>query len=166
MSVEAKNKALEEVKEDLSKKQLALKIAKVKECDHLVEIDRMDQAIKTLTMKGHSKPQTPMKTGRIPFSSLSCYFCHRKGHIKSRCFEFLKHANYERAKPRMRPNHVKKIWVRKELVDKVRVEFRGPIWVVKRKKNECLVDPRDEHHGPNLHDRMRQCGLELLHFML
>ena len=86
MSVEAKNKALEEVKEEMSKKEVSLKIAKVKECDCLVEIDRMEQAIKTLIENGHSKPQAPMQKGRIPFSSLSCYFCHRKGHVKSRCF--------------------------------------------------------------------------------
>ena len=42
MSVDAKNKTLEEVKEELSKKEMFLKIAKVKECDYLVEIDRME----------------------------------------------------------------------------------------------------------------------------
>ena len=155
MSVEANNKALEEVKEEISKKEVALKIAKVKECDYLVEIDRMEQAIKTLTKDGHSKPQALMQKGRIPSFPLSCYFCHRKGHVKSRCFEFLKHANHEQVRPMMNPNHVKKIWVRKDLVNQVRVESRGPISVVKRKINECLIDPCNEYHGPNLHVRMQ-----------
>ena len=46
ISVDAKNKALDELKEELSMKEMSLKVAKVKECDFLVEIDRMDQAIK------------------------------------------------------------------------------------------------------------------------
>ena len=61
---------------------------------------------------------------------------------------------HERARPRMRPNHAKKVWVMKDLVNQVRDESRGPIWVVKRNMNECLVDPCDEHHGPDLHVRM------------
>ena len=52
MSVDAKNKALEELKEELSKREMSLKVAKVKECDYLVEIDRKDQAIKELTNDG------------------------------------------------------------------------------------------------------------------
>ena len=59
MSIDTKNKALEEIKEEMSKKEVALKIAKVKECDYLVEIDRMEQAIKELTKNGHPKPQAP-----------------------------------------------------------------------------------------------------------
>ena len=134
---------------------MSLKIAKVKECDYLVEIDRMDQAIKKITKDGPSRPRPPMQKERIPSYPLTCYFCHKKGHCKSKCFEFLKHANHERARPRMRPNRVKKIWVMKDLVNQVRDESRGLIWVVKRKMNECLVDPCDEHHGPDLHVRMR-----------
>ena len=56
MSIDTKNKALEEIKEEMSKKEVSLKIAKVKECDYLVEIDRIEQAIKTLTKDGHPKP--------------------------------------------------------------------------------------------------------------
>jgi hypothetical protein len=134
---------------------MSLKVAKVKECDYLVEIDRMDQAIKKLTNDGPSRPQPPMQKGRFPSYPLTCYFCHKKGHIKSRCFEFLKHANHDRTRPRMRSNHVKKIWVRKDLVNQVRDESMGPIWVVKRKMNECIVDLCDEHHGSNSHVRMR-----------
>ncbi|KAK1554853.1 hypothetical protein Q3G72_018353 [Acer saccharum] len=84
MSTEAKNKELEVIIKEMSKKEVALKIAKVKECDYLVEIDRMEQVIKTLTDDCHSKPKVLMQKGRIPLSSLSCYFCHKKGHVKSR----------------------------------------------------------------------------------
>ena len=155
MSVDAKNKALDELKEELSMKEMSLKVAKVKECDFLVEIDRMDQAIKELTNSGPLRPKSPMKKGRFPSYPLTCYFCHKKGHVKSRCFEFLKHANSDKNGPIRRSNHVKQIWVRKDLVNPVRDESMGPIWVVKKKLSCNVIDLVDEHHDSISHGMMR-----------
>ncbi|KAI9154618.1 hypothetical protein LWI28_028927 [Acer negundo] len=57
MSIDAKNKEIEKVKEGMIKKEVALKIAKVKECDYLVEMDQMEQTIKSLAKEGFYKPQ-------------------------------------------------------------------------------------------------------------
>ena len=114
-----------------------------------------DQAIKELTNDGPSRPQPPMQKGRFPSYPLTCYFCHKKAHVKSRCFEFLKHANNDRNRPIRRSNHVKKIWVRKDLVNQVRDESMGPIWVVKKKMSYNVVDLGNEHHDSISHGRMR-----------
>ena len=53
MQVEVVQKAnmLEEVKETLSKKEEALKIAKVKECDYITQLDRVEKEVKSLQGK-------------------------------------------------------------------------------------------------------------------
>ena len=115
----------------------------------------MDQAIKELTNSGPSRPKSPMKKGRFPSYPLTCYFCHKKGHVKSRCFEFLKHANSDKNGPIRRSNHVKQIWVRKDLVNQVRDKSMGPIWVVKKKLSYNVIDLEDEHHDSISHGMMR-----------
>ena len=58
-------------------------------------------------------------------------------------------------RPIMRSNHVKKIWVRKDLVNQVRDESISPIWVVKKKMSDNIVDLGNEHHDSISHGRMR-----------
>jgi len=53
MEVERKAKALEETKEALGRKDEALKVAKVKECDYIVNLDKMEKEVKALQMRQH-----------------------------------------------------------------------------------------------------------------
>ena len=67
----------------------------------------------------------------------------------------MKHANNDKNGPIRRSNHVKQIWVRKDLVNQVRDESMGPIWVVKKKMSYNVIELGDEHHDSISLDRMR-----------
>ena len=56
MEVEQKVNVLEEVKEALSKKEEALKIAKVKECNYIVKLDKVEKVVKSLAIKQNHMP--------------------------------------------------------------------------------------------------------------
>ena len=51
VEVVQKANALKEVKETLSKKEEALKIAKVKECDYIAQLDKVEREVKSLQVK-------------------------------------------------------------------------------------------------------------------
>ena len=96
MEVERKAKALEETKEALGRKDEALKIAKVKECDYIVYLDKAEKEVKALQMKQHQRPHSHQPRGSFLNHPPTCYFCFQKGHFKAQCFKFHKHKKNER----------------------------------------------------------------------
>ena len=83
MEVERKAKALEETKEALGRKDEALKVAKVKECDFIVNLDKVEKEVKELHMRQHHGPHSHLPRGSFLNHPPTCYFCFQKGHLKA-----------------------------------------------------------------------------------
>ena len=148
MEVERKAKALEETKEALGRKDEALKIAKVKECDYIVYVDKVEKKVKELQLEQHQRPHSHQPRGSFLNHPPIFYFCFQKGHIKAQCFKFHKHEKLRKSRNRKSPPIVKQIWVRKDLVDQVRPkgkEKKGKstqlVWVVKKNIFPNLIKP-------------------------
>ena len=147
MEAERKAKALEETKEALGRKDEALKIAKVKECDYIVYVDKVEKEVKELQLKQHQRPHSHQPRGSFLNHPPTCYFCFQKGHFKAHCFKFHKHEKLRKSRNRKSPPRVKQIWVRKDLVDQVRpkVKEKGKstqlVWVVKKNIFPNLIKP-------------------------
>ena len=117
MEAERKAKALEETKEALGRKDEALKVAKVKECDYIVNLDKVEKEVKALQMRQHHGPHTHLPIGSFLTHPPPCYFCL---HLNAHCFKFHKHKKMRESRNRRNPPRVKKIRVRKDLVNQVR----------------------------------------------
>ena len=66
--MELQDKTINAIKEDLSWKENALKVAKVKECNSLVELERAERTIEMLT-KETSKKEETLKVNTIKGNS-------------------------------------------------------------------------------------------------
>ncbi|KAK0576347.1 hypothetical protein LWI29_015818 [Acer saccharum] len=147
MEKEQKVKVLEETNEALGRKDEALKIAKVKECDYIVHLDKVEKEVKVLQMKQHQRLHSHLPRGSFLNHPPTCYFCFQKGHSKTHCFKFHKHEKLRKSRNRKKPPRVKQIWVRKDLVNQVRPKRKEKgkstqlVWVVKKDQFPNLVKP-------------------------
>ena len=147
MEVERKAKALEETKEALGRKDEALMVAKVKECDYIVNLDKVEKEVLALQMRQHQRPHTHLPRGSFLNHLPTCYFCLQKGHLKAHCFKFHKHENLRKSRNKKNPPRVKQIWVRKDLFNQVKpkVKEKGKstqlVWVAKKNQFPNLIKP-------------------------
>ncbi|KAK3184180.1 hypothetical protein Dsin_031466 [Dipteronia sinensis] len=157
MEVEEKSNALGEVKEELKEREEALKIAKVRECDYIGELDNMEKEVNSLKVQHSRRPQSLNQRGSFPYTLPICYLCSKHGHIKANCYKFQRVKNFQN-KFGGNPRGVRKIWVRRDLVDAIRVREKdslertlAPIWVVKRNESLHLVKPLWVDSNPTKH---------------
>ena len=121
MEGEKKDKVIEGLKEELIKKDNALKVSQAMICDYIVEVDKAELPIKALEKKGAKrkstkKPRTTQSGASLPKvahkqseataednkGSLSnfaptCYFCHIRGHKRPNVLNMLNCAKIEKA---------------------------------------------------------------------
>ena len=145
MGVEKSTNAAIELQSCLNKKEEELKIAKVKECNFIVQLDAAENELKSLQIQKYQGPNIRNQRGSFPNHSFTCYFCAKRGHTKAQCFSF-KRFRTSQMRSRMYPPKIKQIWVRKDLVGQVReveidTKYRPltPIWVVKNSLLPNLV---------------------------
>ena len=125
------------MKEESCKNEIALRIARVKERDYLVELEKAENTIKFLTeeqgikrkslelnvvngISSYSKAKVSKITCGPSFFPYNCYFCHTRGHKKAQCAEFIKSCKKKQRKPRGKPRRIRQVWVRKDRLDPVR----------------------------------------------
>ncbi|KAK0585607.1 hypothetical protein LWI29_031236 [Acer saccharum] len=134
-------------KQSCKGKDEAIKIEKAKECDYIVNLDKVEKEVKTLQMKQHQMLHSHLPRGSFLNHPPTCYFCFQKGHLKVHCFKFHKHEKLRKCRNRKKPPRVKQIWVRKDLVNQVRPERKEKgkstqlVWVVKKDQFPNLVKP-------------------------
>ena len=98
-------------------------------------------------MKQHQRPHSHHPKGSFLNHPHTCYFFFQKGHLKAHCFKFHKHEKLRKSRNRKTPPRVKQIWVRKDLVDRVRPKGKEKgkstqlVWVVKKNQFPNLVKP-------------------------
>ena len=126
-----------ERQDDSSWKENALKVAKVKECDCLVELEGAKQTIETLTKEASKKEETLKfntikgnsnhpnarvnKTkGSPPYFPYNCYFCHTRGHKIAHCAKFIEVCKKKQSMPMGKPKRIRQVWVRKDKLDQVK----------------------------------------------
>ena len=101
VELEGKDRKCQTLEEEVKKKDVALKISKVNECDLLVMLDQAEQTVITLTKNSKKneaasssfakptkeglKPPPPKRKGSIPYFPGACYFCHFKGDKQTHC---------------------------------------------------------------------------------
>ena len=83
-----KANALEEVKGALRKKEEALKITQMKECDFIAQLDEVEKKVKALQVNQIQQPQSHSSKGSSSNSNLICYVCSRREHFKATNFKF------------------------------------------------------------------------------
>ena len=145
------------MKEESCKNENALRIARVKERDYLVELEKAENTIKFLTeeqgikrkslelnvvngISSYSKAKVSKITCGPSFFPYNCYFCHTRGHKKAQCAEFLKSCNKKQRKPRGKPRKIRQVWVRKDRLDPVRETIIDGKRVFDMKKSHELSD--------------------------
>ena len=146
--IELKDSALKEVEETLKKKDEALKIAEARESVFGIELDKVEQVVKTLPKDTNSKPQRYQKKGNIPNSSLMCYFCSKREHFKDEYYTLNKNRKNRGARKKNNLPRVKKIWARKDQIhfvinmgkQKIKEQPKF-IWVPKKEEFPNLVKP-------------------------
>ena len=104
--VEKSTNTVMEFQERLNKKEEELKRTKVKECDFLVQLDMVEQEMKSLQVKHHQGPRIHDQTGSFSYRPLTCYFCAKRGHNKAQCFSFqslrISHRRYRMYQPKVK----------------------------------------------------------------
>ena len=143
--IELKDNALKEVEETLKQKDEALKIVEARESVFGIELDKV---VKTLPKDTNSKPQRYQKKGRIPNSSLMCYFCSKREHFKDEYYTLTKNKKNRGARKKNNLPRVKKIWARKDQIhfvinmgkQKIKEQPKF-IWVPKKEEFPNLVKP-------------------------
>ena len=88
MGVEKSTNAVVELQARLHKREDELKHAKVKECDLIVQLDMVENEVKSLQFGQQKGPYINNRTGSFPNCSFTCYFCAKRGHTKAHCFSF------------------------------------------------------------------------------
>ena len=83
--------------------------------------------------RGLVSPCHDHQQGIFPKFILVCHFCSKEGHIRPRCYKYIKQCNQAR---RLQKN-VRKIWIRK---DELREIERGESVRLKKKGNEYVID--------------------------
>ena len=133
---ELKDQKINAMEEESCKTENALRIAKVKECDYLVELKKAESTIQFLTkvqevkgvtfgrniIKGESSHSNTKVSNIIfgpSFFPHNCYFCHTRGHKRAQCAEFIESCKNKQRKPRGKPRGLRQIWVRKDRLDQV-----------------------------------------------
>ena len=118
------------MKEESCKNENALRIARVKERDYLVELEKAENTIKFLTeeqsikrkslelnivngISSYSKAKVSKITRGPSFFPYNCYFCHTRGHKKAQYTEFIKSCKKKQRKPRGKPRRIRQVWIRK-----------------------------------------------------
>ncbi|KAI9174893.1 hypothetical protein LWI28_024212 [Acer negundo] len=145
MEVERKEKAMEETKEALGRKDEALKVAKVKECDYIVNLDTVEKEVKALQMRKHHGPHSHLPRGSFLNHPPTCYFSLQNGHLKAHCLKFHKYKKMRESRNKKNTPRVRKIWVRKDLVNQVRPKGKQKgkstqfVWVAKKNQFPNLV---------------------------
>ncbi|KAK3225650.1 hypothetical protein Dsin_005512 [Dipteronia sinensis] len=135
--VELKDKAIDAIKEELSRKEVALKVVRVKECDRLVELEKAESTIKVLTEEqsimeeilryntierdaNHPKERVTKIGGSSSYFPYKCHFCHTRGHKKAQCVEFIGMRKKKQSMPKVKPRKIRQVWVQKDKLDQVR----------------------------------------------
>ena len=132
LQVELKDKTIDSIKEESSRKEIALKVAKVKQCDCLVELERAEQTIEMLTKEASKKEET-LKVNTIKGNSnhpnarvnktkgspsyfpYKCYFCNTRGHKIAHCAKFIEVCKKKQSMPMGKPKRIRQVWVQKEI---------------------------------------------------
>ena len=157
MEVVQKANALEEIKGALSKKEEALKIAQMKECEFIAQLDKVKNEVEVLQVKQIQQPQSHSSKGSSSNSNLICYVCSRREHFKAKNYKFNQHRKMKGPRNMWSPPRVKQIWVRKDQVHLFRnmgkekiVKSPNFVWVAKKREFPNLVKPPLEESSLSL----------------
>ena len=138
------------MKETLSNKKEALKIAKVKECDYITQLDKVEKEVKSLQRKQSQRPQSHSSRGSSSNSNLICYLCSKTWHVRARKYHFNGHRKMRGSRNRKSPPKIKKTWVRKDQVHLTKNKDKEKVW--KKSKGKIKTPYLERNKERNYND--------------
>ena len=84
---------------------------------------------KTKRKKQEVPPKHDHQEGRFPGFVLICHYCNVKGHIRPKCYKYIKQCKWGKMNQKIERKNVMKVWIRNN--ELWGIEHNGIIWLKK-----------------------------------